>query len=254
METDAEIEAAEELFREMLRQQEEEPTQVGEALRRARDSEYPWVREAVLQQLPVAAATEPQWRALIHASLSDREYDVRKAAAEAVGRLHLAEEAPALIPLLRDREELVRVEAVETLTELRVTSAVSDLEHLVRHDRSWLVRGYAAWGLATICGETALPILEQRLQVERSPWTRAQLLLEAYILGKEELLPQLLKCLKSRNYRVRCSVSNHVRWIVNPSNHQKVMDAFTAALNRETTVAAGEALGRAVKHLQQMAA
>jgi hypothetical protein len=88
--------------------------------------------------------------------------------------------------------------------------------------------------------------------VERSPWAKGQLLLALCLLGKDELLPKLLNCLQSRNYRVRCAIANRIDLVVKLSNHQLVIDALSAAVERETTVAAGEALDHALSYVRKM--
>jgi HEAT repeat protein len=238
------------LIRRVEREQRLNPDRIGRALLEAREALRPWIREIALRYLPQSGLLDQEWRDFIHLSFTEASADVRKAAAEAAGRLRFAEAIPDLIHLLGDRDYLVRVEAIEALWDLGASQSATRLQHLLENDPHRMVRGYAAKALMGVLGESALPVLENRLPKESSPWAKTQILIALCALGREDLLAVLLRRLKSRNYRLRCLVANSVDYFVTPSNRTRVRLALLKASVREPTVAAREALERALAKLE----
>lgn len=96
-------------------------------------------------------------------SLNDAEVQVRVAAAHAVVFLPPAEAAGLILPLLQDRAEFIRREAVYALGETRSRTAVARLSELLSGDKEAAVRGAAAVALGQIGDETAVTALSQAL-------------------------------------------------------------------------------------------
>jgi HEAT repeat protein len=241
---------AEQIIAAIEREQSTAPDRVGDALLRGRGSRDAQIRAVVLIHLPPSAAGDPEWRAFLHESLADRRRNIRKEAAEAVGRLQLRESIPELVSLLNDPDELVRVEGIESLWEMEATASAPHVERLLRSDPHALVRGFAATVLADLSGSDALPVLEERLRHERSPWARAHLLLALCALGRDDLLTELLRRLRSKNPRVRCSIANGIDAVAGAANREAITEAVAGALERETNAEVRTALEQAFARLR----
>jgi HEAT repeat protein len=106
---------------------------------------------------------------------------------------------------LKDRDELVRVFAAESLGMIGKSEAVPALVESLA-DSNWLVRGWVATALGDIGDQGALPRLEQMFTNEKSNFVKASIWAATFRMGRKETLPHILKLLKSKSYRVRCAV------------------------------------------------
>ena len=97
------------------------------------------------------------------AGLSDSAPIVRVTAAHAIMSLPQAEAAALLLPLLQDKLEFVRREAVYALGETRSPSAVVPLGNILSSDKEMTVRSAAALALGEIGDESAVQVLAQVL-------------------------------------------------------------------------------------------
>jgi HEAT repeat protein len=95
--------------------------------------------------------------------LNDRIPIVRVTAAHAVVFLPPHEAASLLLPLLKDKSELVRREAAYALGDTRERSAVNVLVETLLRDKEAAVRGAAAVALGKIGDEIAVQALSQLL-------------------------------------------------------------------------------------------
>ncbi|HEU4766511.1 MAG TPA: HEAT repeat domain-containing protein [Pyrinomonadaceae bacterium] len=116
-----------------------------------------------LENLHVAEAS----RAAV-AALTDGSPIVRATAAKAVVSLDPSESVPALLPLLKDRDEFVRREAAYALGRTRSRSATAALSELLLTDKEDGVRGAAAVALGDIADEAAVISLVGTLAPELS--------------------------------------------------------------------------------------
>ena len=126
--------------------------------------------------------------------LKDPEFDVRKSAAEALGKIGSEEVIPHVIPLLKDSDPSVREFAAGALGEIGSEEAISNLIELLR-DPDPNVRKAAAQALGEIRSEEAVshlfPLLkDSELDVRRSA---AGALGE---IGSEQVIPHLIELLK----------------------------------------------------------
>ena len=96
-------------------------------------------------------------------ALQDSAAIVRVTAAHAVLSLPADEAANHLLPLLRDRDELVRREAAHALGRTRSRAAALALGETLVRDRESAVRGAAAVALGEIGDERAAPALTATL-------------------------------------------------------------------------------------------
>ena len=96
-------------------------------------------------------------------ALNDLEPIIRATAAHAITSLPAAEAATLLLPLLKDKLEFVRREAVFALGETRSRSAVQPLVELLTIEKEVSVRAAAMVALGQIRDESAVPVLAQVL-------------------------------------------------------------------------------------------
>ncbi|MCC6215639.1 MAG: HEAT repeat domain-containing protein [Polyangiaceae bacterium] len=123
----------------------------------------------------VGRRTEPEARALVVASLADRDSRVRRAAIALARELELREAAPQLAALLADPEFGARVAAADALAALG--AADRDIEDRLRRaalsDAYALVREAAVRAVAAVGGAHARSTLEEVRRVDAEPRVRA---------------------------------------------------------------------------------
>jgi hypothetical protein len=112
------------------------------------------------------AAGAPAVPALIQA-LGDSDWDVRRAAAEALGDLGDPQAIPALIKALGDSDWVVRRASAEALGKLGDPQAIPALIKALG-DSDWVVRRASAEALGAIGDPQAIPALIQALGDWRS--------------------------------------------------------------------------------------
>jgi HEAT repeat protein len=206
-------------------------------LRRALKDEDWQVRQAAAEALGKIGS--PAVPALLEA-LKDGNWRARKAAAEALGKIGDRQALPALLEALKDRDEDVLRVAAEALGKIGDPQAVPALMEALK-DRDGDVRRAAAGALGSIGDRQILPALLNALKDEK--WWVREAVAEA--LGKIGVpaIPALLKALKDRDGDVRRAAAKALGEIGDP---QAVPALLEALKNEEWWVreAAAEALGK----------
>ncbi len=152
--------------------------------------------------------------------LSDEEYGiirsysrctdwrVRMAVAENLGIVHTSERTVKLLKkLARDRNEMVRIQAVKSLGSRGDESCTELLESKLG-SRSYITRGYAGLALAELTERLGLDkaALKAKLSPlassDESEWVRANHNCALFLLGEDQALDKLLDGLKSEDHRV----------------------------------------------------
>jgi HEAT repeat protein len=183
--------------------------------------------EALGKTRDVAAAD-----ALVDA-LHDRDIYARKAAAEALGLvLERAPDAPgrdaaaeALIALLRDADYGVRYNTTDALSRLRDSRAVTPLLAVLRSDKDTLVRGHAAWALGQIGDPAATGPLIAALSEEDNQWK------VSYALGaidNEEASRVLMRGLRARKFGMVSGAADFFVRHHEPSTDALLLDMLAA--------------------------
>lgn len=184
----------------------------------------------------------------VKALLAHRNQLVRWAAAAALGRAGLG--APELRERLgRERTEIVLAEIAEALASLKDESSLPGLRSLAEEHSSTLVRNYALLAIADISGKEALPYLRDRLVRERSRRVRAFLRCALFAKGAGEVLPDLLKDLRSSDLKIRRGVANLLYHYAPRRQRPVILAALREAADRETLPGARADLERAVEEL-----
>lgn len=115
-------------------------------------------RDALMR---LANLKRPEASRAAAAALGDKSPTVRAAAVHAILWLPSGEVATLLFPLLKDKSEFVRREAVFALGDTRHGSAVAPLSDLLFRDKQASVRAGAAIALGKMGDEAAVPALLQ---------------------------------------------------------------------------------------------
>lgn len=217
---------------EMRRQQAAHPEQLGDAMTAALRSPNAMVRTEALELLPPLACDDPVWLWFVTDALVDEKPVVRDAAAMAVARLGLRTEIPRLLAMLDDEDDLVRSSAVDALADLDACDAAPRIQEALSSDPDWLVRGAAARALAQLSGPAIAPVLDERLTQDRNRWVRAQIALALYSVGCHDVLPLVLRKLRSRDVLVRSIIANNIHVVADHSNCDVVAKALSSAIAR----------------------
>jgi len=185
--------------------------------------------------------------------LADYFWDVRLAAVESLGIL-LAQkkQAPlALIRKLEDPNELVRIQAVESMVAIGDKKTLPKLWKAI-HDPSPLVRSYAGGAIGSLGRKADIKRLGITLKKERSATAKIGILQALFELGETSVLPSIFELLKSKDYRVRCAVTNTLcDVIVNSTNFEIVLATLCKALIDESTVAARSTLDASIRTIKK---
>ena len=184
---------------------------------------------------------------------SDHDPDVRMKVAERLGiQLAGSKKCPrALVKMLHDPNELVRIEVVDSLAAIGDRGVLPNLWMAIR-DRSPLVRSYIAGAIGELGSKEDLKRLERKVGKERSRTAKLGYYQALYLLGKNEIFPTIVRFLRSKNYRLRCSTANILsEFIVDHSNYQSVLSALRKALTMESTVAAKSTFEACIRSIKK---
>lgn len=153
---------------------------------------------------------------------------------------------------LNDRNELVRVTALELFLDWPPTSEASLKQiSILFNDKSPLVRRT----VAEILGATRMPqyidMLKLRLQNERSQQARLGLLSGLFRSGEKSVEPLLQNMFKSKDYRIRCATANLHGELYGGTNRRDILQVLSNALQNESTIAARSSLKNAIKEIRR---
>lgn len=185
---------------------------------------------------------------VVRKHLRDSSYDVRYAAAEALGVIGTSSSVDALIEALEDPGELVRLVAAESLGRLGRKKAVPALRRLLR-DRSELVRGYAAEAIAELGAKNAVGDIERALVGEHRDAAKLRYHVALFRLGLRDHLPDIVALLRARSYRVRCAAVNSLVELVRYLPKEEIMQALQQRLVVEKTTAVQSAIRASIHYL-----
>lgn len=130
-----------------------------------------------------------------------------------------------LIPLAKDRDELVRLEAIDTLSSFISQESIHTL-YLALEDSEALVRAYAAYGIAVvgsvICLEEATQVLKKAKAHEQSLRVQADIYYGLWLLGETVALDCLIGLFDCKDYQVQCAVLRSLTELLDTQNNEKV--------------------------------
>jgi HEAT repeat protein len=178
-------------------------------------------------------------------SLGSSSPATRRAAAEASGLLRFDAAIPALGALLADPERHVRRAAAEALGRIGGQRAA---DHLLRALRS---RSLAVtWLLLGLVRAAPDHYLETRLGAKPDPRVLPWLTLAAGIQRRRSVRPQLLELCASTDHRIRANACRALGWIGEPAD----VPALRPLMHGEQDRRVREAAARALRHFHEPAA
>lgn len=126
-----------------------------------------------------------------------------------------------LCKLAKDTDELVRVEAIDSLSEFIYEKSYVTMKKALL-DSDYLVRKYAALGLAWVgkellC-ENTKKVLLHYIEKEKNLHGKVGAYEGLYILGCDEYLDKLIELFGCTDYQIQCSVINALYDIVDEGN------------------------------------
>lgn len=151
-----------------------------------------------------------------------------------------------LIKLSKDKNYLVRTNACDSMCIFSDIDLINWLEQILKKDRSQLVRGYAALSIADISynirfkNNSSIALLKQKLNTEKSVWTRINYYSSLFKLGEKQYLQPLLDELNNHSYKNRCAVVNSIADLIDSGlieNTEVVLSTLKEKLLKEESIA-----------------
>jgi HEAT repeat protein len=194
------------------------------------DHQSEWVREEAVDALEKRRGLLA--RIGVRAALGDPKYNVRNAAAEALGMIGSRRDVPWLLHTLQDPEWIVRCSAAEALGYLGGPRARRALLKALTEDPEPAVRMWVAGGIGSLQDESVVADLEQALEREDNPWVLSALVRALYRLGQRPLAVYL-GCLQHDDFLIRDQTLSGIPWEVRPEDREQVIAAVRQLLERE---------------------
>lgn len=146
----------------------------------------------------------------------------------------------ALINLCKDEDELVRVNACDSLSVFSTSASYEQLLKSALNDPSILVRTYAVLSLADISGTPLIDIGKLKktlikLSKEKYLSLSSACFRGLYILGDKIYLENLLALFKLGNYQEKCMIVNMLSDILDDDNRSFIISRLLEFRNGETS-------------------
>lgn len=183
----------------------------------------------------------------------DDDSEIRCFAAKMLAKVVLPDSEKALVKLTTDTDRLVRAEACDSLSCFGSDVALKALLARLK-DKSCLVRGYAALGVAEVSIKInsddlvfAACTLKTMLSSETSEWSKIAVCCALVTLGIHSYFPQLISAIDSRYYKNRVFALNLIEQLIqsetiNNVDCTLVLKAVRKKLETEKTTAVRQKL------------
>ncbi len=168
--------------------------------------------------------------------------EIRYEVAEVLSGKNEIEINKIFLELLNDENELVRINASDSVYNCTSNQIIDKLKDIILNDK-YLVRGYAILSICDIANkcerkEEILNFIESRLKVEKSKWVKATIYSSLYLLNNEnKYIILLLNLLDESNYKIRCMVLNRISELLNKKNYLIVKEKLENRMKVEDSVA-----------------
>ncbi len=188
--------------------------------------------------------------AVLEKRVTDTSPEVRMRVVEALGHLTTGTH-DALASALNDTDELVRLQAAESISTGADARTVSTLRAAL-DDPSPLVRSYVAAALGRAGIKSDRTVLRACVRRESSDAPRLGLFEGLWLLGDRSVLVPAIRLLNSGDYRVRCATARALAATFR-SRHteRRIVMALRSRLRRERTNAVRQALSESLDVLGQ---
>jgi HEAT repeat protein len=179
--------------------------------------------------------------------ISHRNYETRVAALEAMGDCEWELDLEGHVRrAIHDRDELVRVTAVELAGDFTMKGMQLEIVRLMESDDSCLVRSAAAQALGNMSASETQKVLEK--QVRRvDDFEKVALYYALVKLGARKYKLSFLNGLRHESHLIRGATANLMRELVGELGKSSVTRLLTEALKRETTVSARSSIENTLK-------
>jgi len=156
---------------------------------------------------------------------------------------------PVFSGLLKDKNELVRIEAASALGNVSSKSALRSL-WVATKDKVALVRGYAFEAIGKLGNDQDALMIMKSLSRERSAFVLLNQYEALFVLGKKQFFGDLLAYLASPNYRIRCACANTIAQIkMNKTEARTAKQMLRRRLKSEASRAARSSMRTALREL-----
>ena len=151
-----------------------------------------------------------------------------------------------LLKLAKDEDDVVRMEALDSLIIFPFPDVVTFLEEAMLGEEDDIVRRYVifAWThvLILLNGVTdeKVKLVEHKRHAEEFSHCALAWCYALFRFGNEGILPELLKFLNDEDYHVRCCTSSFLHDIINPNNEAQIKEAISKLLVIEKSRAVSE--------------
>jgi hypothetical protein len=133
-----------------------------------------------------------------------------------------------LLELSKDKNDLVRVEAADSLKAYVDDVVYTRLLYMAKQDQYYITRAYAVYSLSIIRAgleSNSLSVfVEERLRQERHIINKITCTEALYRLGQDSALIQLIGYFKSRNYKNQCAVIHSLNDVLSRKNYGVIND------------------------------
>ena len=168
--------------------------------------------------------------------------EIKSYIAELLVRSYGEETEKTLINMCNDADEIVRVNACDSLSVFPTLNTYNQLIKCAYNDKSDIVKTYAILSLADIINQleidtTKLQELFEKFSKDKNISISAACFKGLYVLGKRNYLEKLFDLFSSENYQDRCMVVNILGDILNDKNNNYIMSELKKFKEAETSEA-----------------
>lgn len=191
-------------------------------------------------------------------ALSKSEFsDVKIHIAELLVNDETPESTAVLLSMAEDGDELVRVNAIDSLCNCQDTEVMKRLMDIAQKDSSDLVRSYAVLSAVDIaksrneCDNTDIVLfLKQVLKRESDTGIQLACYRGLYLLDDKNYLTQLEMGLLDADYRNRCAAVHILSEIVDGNNFGQIKNILLKARKTEKIYAVTDAIDHVLSDMQ----
>ncbi len=192
---------------------------------------------------------------LINLSHHD-DSEIRAYVAELLVLANDIEAERILITLSGDEDELVRVNACDSLSTFATTNSYKQLLKCILNDQSLLVKKYAILSLIDImdyvnADRDELNRLFEDLTQKDDISIIASGFKGLYMMGDKEHLNNIINLLITEDYRDRCTVINILEDILENGNRNSILSALTELRKTEKSEAVNSIIDRVISECEQ---
>lgn len=163
-----------------------------------------------------------------------------------------------LLHLSKDKEELVRISAYDSLSVFDSKDVEKTLKKAIQKERKSLACAYAimAWAEVVVARrkfvwrqKCFIKKLKKKARIQNTEHCRMHCYYAQYLFGEKEVLKEILGFLKSSDYHVRCATINTLKDMIDDENSQIIQQELEKILENDTSRAVTSTAENVLKHL-----